>query len=62
MLGFTLILSCQIIHKSYETTFFDGLSIAEYFYKLCLFLMSPWGESKYKQRVEILSDTAHQNV
>ena len=32
-------------------------SIAEYFYELCRILASPQGESKYKQRVKILSDT-----
>ena len=37
-------------------------SIAEYFYKLCRILASPRGESKYKQRVKILSDTTQQNV
>ena len=37
-------------------------SIAEYFYELCCILTSPQGESKYKQRVKILSDTIHQNV
>ena len=33
-------------------------SIAEYFYELCC-ILSPQGESKYKQRVKILSDTTH---
>ena len=37
-------------------------SIAEYFYELCRILASPLGESKYKQRVKILSDTTQQNV
>ena len=37
-------------------------SIAEYFYELCCILTSPQDESKYKQRVKILSDTTHQNV
>ena len=37
-------------------------SIAEYFYELCCILTSPQGESKYKQRVKILSDTTRQNV
>ena len=37
-------------------------SIAEYFYELWCILTSPQGESKYKQRVKILSDTTHQNV
>ena len=37
-------------------------SIAEYFYELCRILASPNGESKYKQRVKILSDTTQQNV
>ena len=37
-------------------------SIAEYFYELCRILASPKGESKYKQRVKILGDTAQQNV
>ena len=37
-------------------------SIAEYFYELCRILASPWGESKYKQRVKILSDTTKQKV
>ena len=32
-------------------------SIAEYFYELCRILARPWGESKYKQRVKILSNT-----
>ena len=32
-------------------------SIAEYFYELCRILARPQGESKYKQRVKILSDT-----
>ena len=30
-------------------------SIAIYFYELRRILMSPWGESKYKQRVKILA-------
>ena len=37
-------------------------SIAEYFYELCRILTSPKSESKYKQRVKILSDTTQQNV
>ena len=37
-------------------------SIAEYFYELCRMLTSLYGESKYKQRVKILSDTTQQNV
>ena len=37
-------------------------SIAEYFYELCRILTSPLGESKYKQRIKILSDTTQQNV
>ena len=32
-------------------------SIAEYFYKLYHILTSPYGESKYKQQVKILSNT-----
>ena len=31
-------------------------SIAEYFYELCRILMSPQGESKYKQRLGLLSN------
>ena len=38
------------------------LLLAEYFYELRLILASPKGESKYKQRVKILSDTTQQNV
>ena len=34
-------------------------SIAVYFYELCRILTSPQGESKYKQRVKIYSDTTH---
>ena len=37
-------------------------SIAEYFYELCRILKSPSGESKYKQRVKIPSDTTQQKV
>ena len=37
-------------------------SIAEYFYELCRFFTSPYCQSKYKQRVKILSDTTEQNV
>ena len=37
-------------------------SIAEYFYEFCPILTSPQGESKYKQRVKIFSDTTQQNV
>ena len=37
-------------------------SIAEYFYELCRILASPKGESKYKQRVKILSDTTQQSL
>ena len=35
-------------------------SIAEFFYELCCILTSPRDESKYKQRVKMLSDTTHQ--
>ena len=37
-------------------------SIAEYFYELYRILTRPTGESRYKQRVKILSDTIQQNV
>ena len=37
-------------------------SIAEYFYELCRILTSPWGESKYKQRLKLLRDTTQQNA
>lgn len=37
-------------------------SITEYFYKLCLILMSPQGKSKSKQLVKILIDTTQHDV
>ena len=37
-------------------------TIAGYFYELCRILTSPLGESKYKQRLQILSDTTQQDV
>ena len=41
----------------------SALSIAVYFYDLCCILISPQGESKYKQRVKIYGDThAHRNI
>ena len=52
-------LDCQEIHILLDVLL---CSIAEYFYELCRILTSPQGESKYKQRVKILSDTPQQNV
>ena len=36
-------------------------NIAVYFYEFCSILTSPQGDSKYKERVKIYSDIAHQN-
>ena len=37
-------------------------SIGEHFYQLRFILTSPGEESKYKQRVKMLSDTTRQNI
>ena len=47
------------IRYIYRIKRFRVLSIAEYFYELCRILTSRQGESKYKQRVKIHSDTTH---
>ena len=47
------------IRYIYRIKRFRVLSIAEYFYELCRILTSRQGESKYKQRVKIHSNTTH---